>query len=425
LIKNGTVPSITSLSPVGPFLSTPSGPRQISSTKQPLLLETTTTPAGPQVQRPDFQVFSFFPTVRPEEDRTGGGGGAPAVAEAARSTTSPFLLDAGSTSLTARAKRPEVVRPGGSTRHQDDRQEAAAGAAEAQQGRFLPAERIPPRSPLQQASRLPPTAFQDLVDEPKEDAELFIFRRPEVDDNIQPTVDTVIGSVSNALFQEGQEADKVSQAGQAGPSQALNNRNFNLEDMFVFRPNNRTPLSRLVQNYDDYADETVGRITVLGQSNSLHEDVSEGGQPTFSFFPAVATLAEPPTKQEIFRPLDSQLPLRSIDNNILLSGSEGGHQLIRFSGGQEAEDQVLGSHVISLGSSAQGESRPLTSLVNSFVEDHRDNFAVVRASTNLTPDLVSTDVLATTTPRYFFIQELYTLQNMEKRVFLCIRPGLG
>jgi hypothetical protein len=90
-----------------------------------------------------------------------------------------------------------------------------------------------------------------------------------------------------------------------------------------------------------------------------------------------------------------------------LSGSEGGHQLIRFSGGQEAEDQVLGSHVISLGSSAQGESRPLTSLVNSFVEDHRDNFAVVRASTNLTPDLVSTDVLATTTPRYFFIQDFF------------------
>jgi len=368
------------------------------------------TPASPQIQRPDFQVFSFFPTVRPEEERTGGGGGSPV--ETARSTTTPSSPDAGRTSLTARVKRPEVVRPGGSTRTQDEQQEAQAGTAGSLEGRFLPSERITPRPTQQHASQQPPAAFQDLFDENNEEGELFIFQRPEADESNQPTMETVSGFVNALLNHQAQESEQVHHSNQAEPSKAQN-RNFNLDDMFVFKPNNRTPLSRLIQNYDDFADETVGRITVLGQSNGLKDDVPDLGQPTFSFFPAVTpnpvSFAVPPTlsTQEIFQPPDAQLlftgpPLRSIDNNFILSGSEGG-QLIDFKSGQEVNDLGLGSQLVGLGSSGSGESRPLSGLVSSFVEDHRDNFAIVRASTNLTPDLASTEVLVTTTPRYFHL----------------------
>ena len=389
-IQNATVPSITSLSPLGPFLTSSSSSllqRQISSTKPPQV-EQATASAIPQVQRPEFQVFSFFPTIRPEADRSGGSVAAvPAAARDPPTASAPPPARA-EASLSVGVKRPGVVRPSGSPRTLPSGDAEQVLSADLPSTRFPPAARIAPQQPTK--SRQPPTAFQDLPAD-KEEEELFVFRRPEPKE-----------SSSAALVTGNQHQLQVDIV---QPQQAQS-RNFNLDDIFVFKPNNRTPLSRLV--FEDYADETVDRpsiLTVESGSRQQSTALPVSRQPSFSFFPAVTPhpVEMSSTKQDLFRPLESQLTFSSDPSSSLFSFTGSNHLDVR----EPNDDIVVNSQLIGLVSPTLSEPRPVASLVSSFVEDSAggNNFAVVRASTNLTPDTTGPDQLtafqqATTTPRY-------------------------
>jgi hypothetical protein len=221
-----------------------------------------------------------------------------------------------------------------------------------------------------QPTRQPPTTFQELQiggGGGGEEETLFVFQRPQLEDSEDSTV-------------EEEEAAQL-QPQSNSHQQQQHPHPIRLEDMFVFRPNNRTPLSRLVFEEDDFAAETVGRPSVLTTTTTVQLSPSPS-PPSFSFFPAVT----PTPQSELFRPLESLLTFAgspsSSSSSSFVDGSnhiDGGH----VRGGHD--DLLLG-----------GSSEPLR---RDFA-DLRNEFAIVRATTNLTPDVTSPLQLATTTPRY-------------------------
>ncbi len=167
-----------------------------------------------------------------------------------------------------------MFRPGSSSR-------ALAGEQEAQiqsvigptAASFLSEAGTSSRPPTEAASRQPPTAFRHLPAAPlKDEGELFVFRKPGDEENSFLSAASAASPAATSLLLQGQitaEAEGLIDRGAQSQQ-----RGRKLDDLFVFKPNNRTPLSRLVQNFEDFADETVGRITVLGQPDSFHQATS-------------------------------------------------------------------------------------------------------------------------------------------------------